>query len=283
MNKIEQFIKLQEKQEEITNNINNNVNKKLLLETEAHSANNNIKYSNKIKFLIKKPDGFKVCFKINKVMRWTLKEHIQFLEGLDKFGTKWGKIQQLIKTRTNEQIKSHAQKFYMKLKKVKDDSLGIDLTLNTIHNINDMIKHIKSINSNFDIIKVFLYLSEKYYLLTNQKKKDNDNNIDNLEYNNKNNIDLTTNAFSQKLNNNKNISNNISIMEYNFMNDYYIPNNINNFDFKNISYNFNNVNIFNNIENSVMINNNLLNNFNFNNNSFFTGNINNDNYVDINT
>jgi len=67
------------------------------------------------------------------------------------------------------------------------------------------------------------------------------------------------------------------------MNDYYIPNNINNFDFKNISYNFNNVNIFNNIENSVMINNNLLNNFNFNNNSFFTGNINNDNYVDINT
>ena len=93
--------------------------------------------------------------------RWTLKEHLQFLEGLDKYGVKWKKIKTLIKTRTTAQIRSHSQKFFLKLKRVKDEQLGIDFTSDNIDNIKEMINHIKSVNSDYDIVKVLLYLSEK--------------------------------------------------------------------------------------------------------------------------
>ena len=75
--------------------------------------------------------------------RWTLKEHLQFLEGLDKYGVKWKKI--------------------------------IDFTSDNIDNIKEMINHIKSVNSDYDIVKVLLYLSEKYY--ANKKEQKNINII----------------------------------------------------------------------------------------------------------
>jgi len=40
--------------------------------------------------------------------------------------------------------------------------LGIDFTLRYIKNLKDMVNHIKSVNTNYDITNVFLYLSEKY-------------------------------------------------------------------------------------------------------------------------
>ena len=43
------------------------------------------------------------------------------------------------------QTRSHAQKFYQKLKMCKDDELSIDFTLDSINNIKDMINQIKSI------------------------------------------------------------------------------------------------------------------------------------------
>ena len=49
-----------------------------------------------------------------------------------------------------------------KLKKVNDEQLGIDFTLRYIKNLKDMVNHIKSVNTNYDITNVFLYLSEKY-------------------------------------------------------------------------------------------------------------------------
>ena len=51
--------------------------------------------------------------------RWTLKEHIQFLQALNQFGLNWKKISNLIPSRTPIQIRSHAQKFFIKLKNVK--------------------------------------------------------------------------------------------------------------------------------------------------------------------
>ena len=131
--------------------------------------------------------------------RWTLKEHLQFLEGLDKYGIKWKKINQLIKTRTAAQIRSHAQKFFLRLKRVKDEQLGIDFTLNNIDNLNEMINHIKSVNSDYDIVKVLLYLSEKYYANKNEQK-----NI-----NNKKELNSKTKKNSNIYENNMNIDNNL--------------------------------------------------------------------------
>ena len=93
--------------------------------------------------------------------RWTLKEHIQFLPCLNKYGIKWKKIKSLIPTRTGDQIRSQTQKFYVKLKLYKDDELGIDFTKDDIKNLRDMINHVKNINSNYNIVTLFLYITEK--------------------------------------------------------------------------------------------------------------------------
>ena len=217
-------------------------------------------------------------FKTKITGRWKFKEHMQFLEGLDKYGVKWKKIFPLIKTRTSKQIRSHAQKFFLKLKQVKDEQLGIDFTSDNINNIKDMINNIKSINSDYDLIRVFLYLSEKYTAMKKDEKSikhekeliseidnnsgsdnsiKNENNINNNDIiiNNTNldmNISNDNNAFN---NNNILISNNI-FMSNIFNQDYFN----NNLFFMNYINNITNVNIYNNFSNNIMIQNIHLNN-----------------------
>ena len=109
--------------------------------------------------------------------RWTLKEHIQFLQALDKFGINWKQVSDIIPSRTPNQIRSHSQKFFKKMKRCKDSELGIDFTSRHINNLNDMIAHIKSLNRDYKIVTVFLYLSEKYNQSKNSKIPNNVNNI----------------------------------------------------------------------------------------------------------
>lgn len=51
------------------------------------------------------------------VGRWTREEHQLFVQGLESFGKAWKKIANLIKTRTVVQIRTHAQKYFLKLAK----------------------------------------------------------------------------------------------------------------------------------------------------------------------
>ena len=217
--------------------------------------------------------------------RWTLKEHLQFLEGLEKYGIKWKKVNTLIKTRTTTLIRSHAQKFFLRLKRVKDEQLGIDFTTNNIDNIKEMINHIKSVNSDYDIVKVLLYLSEKYY--ANKKEEKNINKKNELNSNNEinsnfneNNMNIDNNLTNDINNNlilananpeindyqtvidnnfNNNIKNNILMPNFNFINNIFISNYINNINMMN-----NNVNVINNndfVNTNLMIQNGLINNF----------------------
>ncbi|CAI2365108.1 unnamed protein product [Moneuplotes crassus] len=48
--------------------------------------------------------------------RWTDKEHDMFIEGLKLYGRNWKKVEKHIGTRTGTQIRSHAQKFFHKVK-----------------------------------------------------------------------------------------------------------------------------------------------------------------------
>lgn len=48
---------------------------------------------------------------------WTEGEHKLFLEGIEKFGNNWKKIQAHLKTRTCIQIRSHCQRYFSKLEK----------------------------------------------------------------------------------------------------------------------------------------------------------------------
>ena len=53
--------------------------------------------------------------------RWTAEEHRLFLQGLEKHGKGWKKIASLIKSRTVVQIRTHAQKYFQKLAKARQN------------------------------------------------------------------------------------------------------------------------------------------------------------------
>jgi len=59
--------------------------------------------------------------------RWTAEEHNLFLQGLELHGKGWKKIAGLIKSRTVVQIRTHAQKYFQKLAKAKQN--GEDVTM----------------------------------------------------------------------------------------------------------------------------------------------------------
>ena len=219
--------------------------------------------------------------------RWTKDEHNKFLEGLVIYGTNWKNFKSLIRSRTSVQIRSHAQKFFLKMKLCKDENLGIDFTLKSICNFKDMIEQIKTNSQNSSIINVFKHLNYIYNLKKSKKKYViNSNNGIDIEINkeNKNNIiNLKENNFNDSLNfnfiNNKNNESNSKSNFYNLeeekmsnfnqfskMEDNMKINNHKNF----INYINNNSNNFQNplLYNSNLGNNFLLNNFfNFNNNN----------------
>ena len=47
--------------------------------------------------------------------KWSQEEHSLFLEGFNLFGTKWSLVQKMLKTRSVQQTKSHAQKYFKSL------------------------------------------------------------------------------------------------------------------------------------------------------------------------
>lgn len=121
-----------------------------------------------IQFLTKKIPYFKI--KKKKITsknsnfndgRWTKDEHNQFIQGIVLYGNNWKKVKSLIGTRDLVQVRSHAQKFFNKIKLFKNLDLGIDFTLNSINNINDMINQLKYINPNLNIELFFKNLSYK--------------------------------------------------------------------------------------------------------------------------
>lgn len=71
--------------------------------------------------------------------RWTYSEHLNFLKGCIQYGNNWKKVEDCVQSRKSSQIRSHAQKYLIKLKKqfTKDDPIFLDQILNkkmTKHN-----------------------------------------------------------------------------------------------------------------------------------------------------
>ena len=256
-----------------------------------------IKVSSPPKFLKKKTAFFKVEEAQQKTKnkhrencdnnggRWTIKEHRQFLEGVKLYGINWRKITSLIDTRCAMQVRSHAQKFYQKMKLCKDEKLGIDFTLDSIKSIRDMINQMKLINQNYDIANIFLYLTNNIdngkkhrrpYALENSKKKNSKKKVLFKKIVKNNKIDLNENVNNNKNNSlnedlllNKNLQTNS--LDYNDLlngmsQDYINNNDLNN---NNINNDLNNNNILNNNNNNFIYNNsinNYINNYFINNN-----------------
>ena len=225
----------------------------------------------KVKFLCKKKQYFNVEnhgeLNKNKILsnkgRWTQEEHDKFLEGIVIFGTIWKKVKTLIKTRTSVQVRSHAQKFFLKMKTCKDETLGIDFTLDSIQSIKDMINQIKLLKNNNNIISVFKYLKNKCDIY--KKNKEFDEAQDNNNINNINNNDMVI-----SLEEDKNVeANDLKRNKVNIDNSYNLLNNQKN-ELKNNNRIFNlnqqiNNNFSINFSNNIfLINSPLLNNHNFN-------------------
>ena len=94
-----------------------------------NNTNNNLTYSEE--------DNFFTLSNNQKFLtgRWHLSEHKKFLEAIIKFGNDWKRVEKHIGTRSSSQARSHAQKFFIKLKEEQKNlkiSNEIDYSNSTI-------------------------------------------------------------------------------------------------------------------------------------------------------
>ena len=66
---------------------------------------------------------------------WNQSEHNKFIEALYIHNCEWKKIKEYLGNRTRNQIHSHSQKFFLRLKNFKDIQLGLDFTSMNINNL----------------------------------------------------------------------------------------------------------------------------------------------------
>jgi len=88
------------------------------------------------------------------VGRWTKEEHKNFLKGMKIYGNNWKMVQGIIKTRSSAQTRSHAQKYFVRIKKIIKRKYK---KFNAKSLINYVFNEIKKINGG--------------YITTNDKKR----------------------------------------------------------------------------------------------------------------
>ena len=180
------------------------ISKKLFNLKQSRPKDSQVKFIIKKKFYFRIEDTNECKIKsadniVSNEGRWSKEEHGKFLEGIVLYGINWKKVKTLIGTRTSIQVRSHAQKFFYKMKTCKDENLGIDFTLNSICNIRDMINQIKNHNSNYNIINVFKYLTYKCDNIEKSRKKIIVKNNKSFDFN-KNELNIQPNIISLKEN-----------------------------------------------------------------------------------
>ena len=86
--------------------------------------------------------------------RWNSEEHKKFIVGILEYGNDWKKVQKLIKTRSSTQARSHAQKFFLRIKNdlkiTEDKSILLNNKEISERNENFSIKFFFDLLNNFD-------------------------------------------------------------------------------------------------------------------------------------
>ena len=128
--------------------------------------------------------------------RWSEEEHQKFIEGILEYGNEWKKVRKIIKTRTSTQARSHAQKFFLRIKKNISE---IQRKKNKNFDENDnntFFNYVINIFSNWKKNKIELTQTQKEKLISvinckfsNENKseldidsEDDDGNYDNIAF-----------------------------------------------------------------------------------------------------
>ena len=114
--------------------------------------------------------------------RWSEEEHKKFLEGILEYGNEWKKVQKVIKTRSSTQARSHAQKFFLKIKKNVNE-LNFENKNNLNIDFNEIIKYIVATLNNQQYKEIVLNEKQREKLLQIIHCKNNEYD-DNLKDNN---------------------------------------------------------------------------------------------------
>jgi len=84
--------------------------------------------------------------------RWTPEEHQRFIEAIMKFGNEWKQVQKHVGSRSSTQARSHAQKFFVKIKRSKVFDFNLDLNKNSIKTLHELANSMNS-DDYFNAIK----------------------------------------------------------------------------------------------------------------------------------
>jgi SHAQKYF class myb-like DNA-binding protein len=152
--------------------------------------------------------------------RWTNEEHQKFIEGILNYGNEWKRVQSIIRTRSSTQARSHAQKFFLRMKKeispkiLSDQNQLVEYIINT-SNISTKYTNLTQEQKDrlFSVIRSNLKSDESQNKLNNQynnqynkdggKSLDyNIEEVDNLGYDRENlmnkNIKINDNDIGEK-------------------------------------------------------------------------------------
>lgn len=123
--------------------------------------------------------------------RWSEKEHKRFIEAIIKFGNRWKKVQQIIITRSSSQARSHAQKFFLRIK--KDFKINSNISFESFSLFTKFQDKFFNMNPNIQnktnlLPHKNLNVNDNSNYLKNNNKTTNENFMENNNINNLNNI-----------------------------------------------------------------------------------------------
>ena len=113
--------------------------------------------------------------------RWEVDEHKKFIEAIIKYGNDWKEVQKYIGTRSSSQARSHAQKFFIKLKQEQGKSKisnEIDYSNSSIKNFHDALQSISPEKKQKIIKELENIVFDKQ--ISNKKRKRHRSNKNNI-------------------------------------------------------------------------------------------------------
>ena len=191
------------KEENIKNSKIQSSDKKVIRETEK---NDFLKIGNSTDIKIIKKNNRREKRSFLNEGRWSFDEHIKFIEALVKYGKNWKDVQKYVGTRSTAQARSHAQKFLLKLKMIRNSNLAFDFANNNVKNLSHVIDEIKRKKENNEdensyIINTLISLSET---ISNENNGLNQNIRKFRKFKREQKIKKEENQTNYKLNNDKN-------------------------------------------------------------------------------